>query len=217
MACRKSGGIATLEAWRQGGQIAGHKVNVPKVRSSKAGGEFFWQEVDETERLPVEPDALFSLRFTDRPEGNQITHFCYEADRGSMVMTDMLKKFRAYYHLIKKQQKHREAFGVHPIRAVLVETTDEARGKKLMELVNHPLVCGPDKRSGLFWFTISELFMGAGTEPTQHALPSPKSQPYLDHPDIVLQPIWALPDRTRHALSDAENSSAPYGCNRRAN
>ena len=56
-------------------------------------------------------------------------HFCYEADRGNMVMTDMLKKFRGYYHFIKKQQKHREAFGVHPIRAILVETTEEARGE----------------------------------------------------------------------------------------
>src|SRR5947208_4308296 len=47
MACRKSG-TASLEAWCQGGLIAGRKVDVPKVRSSKVGGEFFWQEVDET-------------------------------------------------------------------------------------------------------------------------------------------------------------------------
>src|ERR1019366_8444333 len=64
MACRKSGGIVALETWCQGGQIAGHKAEVPKVRSSRHGGELFWQEVDETERVPVEPDALFTLRFT---------------------------------------------------------------------------------------------------------------------------------------------------------
>jgi hypothetical protein len=79
-------------------------------------------------------------------------HFCYEADRGTMVTTDMLKKVRAYYHFIKKEQKHKEAFGVHPIRAVLIETTDENRGNKLMELVSHPLVAGPQKRAGRFWF-----------------------------------------------------------------
>ena len=134
MACKRSSGTVALEAWCQGGQIAGHKADVPKIRSSRQGGQLLWQEVAETERLPVEPDALFTLRFTDRPEGRQLAHFCYEADRGSMVMTDMLRKFRSYYYFIKKQQKHREAFGVHPIRAVLVETTDEARGKKLMEL-----------------------------------------------------------------------------------
>ncbi len=66
MACKRSGGGVKLEAWRQGGQVAGHKVEVPKVRSSKVGSEFFWQEVDETERVPVEPDALFTLRITNR-------------------------------------------------------------------------------------------------------------------------------------------------------
>jgi hypothetical protein len=198
MACKRSGGAVTLEAWCQGGQIAGHKVDVPKIRSSKVGGEFFWQEVEETERVPVEPDALFTLRFSDRAEGHQLTHFCYEADRGSMVMTDMLKKFRGYYYFIKKQQKHREAFGVHPIRAVLVETTDEARGKKLMELVGHPLVAGPAKRAGLFWFSISPLF----TDPTADS-PIPR---YLDKPEAVLEPIWALPDHSLHALGDVKNA-----------
>ena len=202
MACKRSGGAVSLEAWCQGGQVAGHKADVPKVRSSKVGGEFFWQEVDENERLPVEPDALFTLRFADRAEGHHLTHYCYEADRGSMVMTDMLKKFRGYYHFIKKQQEHREAFGVHPIRAVLVETTDEARGKKLMDLVGHPLVAGPGKRAGLFWFSISPLF----TDPTVDS-PVPR---YLDQPEAILEPIWALPDHSLHALGDTENAhSAP--------
>ena len=198
MACRKSGGVASLEAWSQGGQLAGHKADVPKVKASKQGGQLFWQEVDQTERVPVEPDALFSLRYANRPAGDQLVHFCYEADRGSMVMTDMLKKFRGYYHFIKKQQKNREAFGVHPVRAVLVETTDEARGKKLMELVGHPLVAGPGKRAGLFWFSISPLFTD---------LEEGSSIPhYLNQPEVIFRPIWALPDRSLRALSDKENS-----------
>jgi hypothetical protein len=113
MACKRSGGTVALEAWCQGGQIAGHKVDVPKVRSSKVGGEFFWQEVDETERVPVEPDALVTLRFNDRSQDRQLAHFLYEADRGTMVLTDMLRKFRGYHHFIKKQQRHKEAFGIH--------------------------------------------------------------------------------------------------------
>ena len=202
MACRTSGGAVELEAWFQGGQIAGHKVDVPKIRSTKVGGEFFWQEVDETDRLPVEPDAVFTLRFTDRPVGDQLAHFCYEADRGSMVGTDMLKKFRAYYHFIKKQQKHREAFGVHPIRAVLVETTDEARGRKLMELVGHPLVAGPGKRAGLFWFSISPLF----SDPAEGST-IPR---YLDAPGVAFEPSGLSPTNSLHALGDAENAhSAP--------
>jgi len=198
MASRKSGGTVLLESWCQGGQMAGRKVAVPKIKSARQGGEHFWQEVEETERLPVEPDAMFTLRMTERPAESQLAHFFYEADRGTMVMTDMLKKLRGYYHLIKKQQKHQEAFGVHPIRAVLVETTDEARAKRLMELVNHPLVCGPARRAGLFWFTITPQF----TDPTESS-PLPC---YLDGPEIILKSVWALPDHTVHGLTDAANS-----------
>src|SRR5579872_735184 len=90
-----------------------------------------------SERLPVEPDAMFTLRLTDRRPESQQAHFFYEADRGCMVMTDMLKKFRSYYQFIKEHQRHKEEFGIHPVRAVLVETTDEARGKRLMDLATH--------------------------------------------------------------------------------
>jgi hypothetical protein len=115
-------------------------------------------------------------------------------------MADMLKKFRAYYHFIKRQQKHKEAFGVHPIRAVLVETTDEARARKLMELCEHPVVVGASKRCALFWFSIAILF-------TDHGEASVIAR-YLDEPTAVTHPIWALPDLTMHALSDRENSNA---------
>ena len=197
-ACRNSARQVCLEAWCQGGQLAGRKVEVPKVKSSRGGTSYFWEEAAESERLPVEPDGMFTLRLMDRPAGGQLVHFFYEADRGTMIMTDMLKELRGYYHLIKKQQKHKEAFGIHPIRAVLVETTNEARAKRLMELVNHPLVCGPAKRAGLFWFPITPQFIDAAA-----GSPLPG---HLEHPAIILDPIWAMPDRTMHALSDAENS-----------
>src|SRR5689334_12996094 len=89
MACRTSEGATQLEAWCQGGQLAGHKVDAPKIRSSKRGGELFWEEADDMERLPVEPDGLFTLRFRGRTAGNDLAHFFYEADRGSMVIGDM--------------------------------------------------------------------------------------------------------------------------------
>lgn len=98
-------------------------------------------------------------------------------------------------------ERHTEAFGIHPVRAVLVETTDEARGKRLMELVNHPLGAGSAKRAGLFWFTISPLFK----DPADGS-----SVPrYLNQPELVLDPIWALPDQSMHTLCDAENATAP--------
>jgi hypothetical protein len=61
-------------------------------------------------------------------------------------------------------------------------------------------VAGPGKRAGLFWFSISPLFtdLAAGT-----SIPH-----YLNQPEVIFQPIWALPDRSLRALSDKENSSA---------
>ena len=202
MACRKSGGKVALQAWCQGAQLAGRKVEVPQLKSSREGNQYFWEESGETERLPVEPDAMFTLRFPTRPQEAQLAHFFYEADRGTMNTTDMLKKFRAYFHFIKKQQRHKDAFGVHPIRAVLIETKDEPRGKRLMQLVHHPLVCGPNKKSGLFWLTISTMLADAATTAqADRTLPR-----YLEHPEVIFDPIWALPDHTMHALGDAENS-----------
>lgn len=204
LACRKSGGAITLAAWAQGSQLAGRKVEVPLVKSRRNGNEYFWEEADKTERLPVEPDAMFTLQFASRTGPPTFSHFFYEADRGTMTTTDMLKKLRAYHHFIKRQQKHKQEFGVHPIRAVLVETTDEPRARRLMQLVHHPLVSGPEKRAGLFWFTISPMFTAESNGKGGRPLPR-----YLEQPTAVFEAIWALPDGTLHALADAENSAAP--------
>ncbi|HLK63282.1 MAG TPA: replication-relaxation family protein [Bryobacteraceae bacterium] len=202
-ACKRPNSGAELVTFRQGSSVGGHKVDVPRVISSRRGNDYLWQETGEVVRLPVEPDALFTLRFGNRLAGEQCAHFVYEADRGTMVATDMLRKFRAYYHFIKRQQRHKTAFGVHPVRAVLIETTDEARAKRLMELVHHPLVAGPNNRAGLFWLTISPLF----TDFPEHANgSSPGSKRYLSEPEAVFERIWALPDRTMLALADMENS-----------
>ena len=141
MAAWSFGGKVELVSWRQGSELRGHKVDVPEIRSRRVEGsnEYVWEEHDfKTTRLPVEPDALFTLRFA----GGRLAHFCYEADRGTMPPADMLKKLRAYHPFIKRQQKHKAAFGVHPIRAVLIETTDEPRARKLMELVEDAAVLG---------------------------------------------------------------------------
>lgn len=121
-------------------------------------------------------------------------------------MADMLKKLRAYYHFVKRQQKHKDAFGVHPVRAVLIETMDEPRARSLMELAQHYGVIGQGQRASLFWFAISPLFQrrdwqGLNTNPPPL---------YLEEPQTVLQPLWATPDAELHALSDLENPSTRF-------
>lgn len=198
-ACWQSNGEVELPMFRHGADLEGHKVEVPEVHSRRTPGsnEYLWQESDETRLLPLEPDAIFTLRFPKRATSEQEFHFAYEADRGTMPLADMLRKFRAYYFFIKKHKRHQEAFGIHPIRAVLVEAPDDKRALKLMDLAGHPLVSGQSKRSGLFWFTISPLF----TEPAGTGLPT-----YLERPSVILERQWALPDFTKLALGDAENS-----------
>jgi hypothetical protein len=187
-----------LAPWHHGAELRGHKAEVPEMISSRVAGsnEYVWREHDNrTQKLPVEPDAVFSLQFQD----GRRAHFCYEADRGTMPMADMMKKLRAYFHFIKRQAKHKEAFGVHPIRAVLIETTDEPRARKLMELAQHPAVIGGGKRSSLFWFAISPLFTASDVQGRVIA-------PYLTRPELVLDRLWATPDTVRHSITDAENS-----------
>jgi hypothetical protein len=177
------------------------KSNFQKVRSTRQASEYVWEESAVTERLPVEPDAMFSLRIQGREQESRFAHFFDEAGRGTMTSTDMLKKLRAYFHFIKRQHRHKESFGIHPVRAVLIETSDEARALRLMQLVNHPIECGAAKRAGLFWFTLSSLFAETETEnPTHRTL-----RRYLGRPETALEPIWALPDLTMHILTDTEN------------
>ena len=74
-----------------------------------------------------------------------------------------------------------------------------------MELTQHPAVVGASKRSGLFWFTISPLF----AEPLASKFANRSVPSYLDKPEMVLNPIWALPDKSLHSLGDEENSARP--------
>ncbi len=205
MACRNSGGEIELHRWSQGSELTGHKVELPKVSAVRKEGSnsYIWVQHDEKILLPVEPDALFTLRFPSRPPEQHLFHFLYEADRGTMVTSDMLKKMRAYWHFIKKQHKHKEAFDIHPVRAVLFETTDELRGGKLMDMVNHPLVAGVNKTVGLFWFTISPLFTGRPEDDTEVRA----TARYLERPEIIFSnEVWATPDFAKHGLRDSENA-----------
>lgn len=193
--------------------VPAYRITAPQVAAKRLdNGRFDWAETEKEEKLPVKPDAIFSLR---RQDGGEL-HFAYEADRGTMPVGDMLKKLRGYSFLIKRYKKHAEAFGVHPVRAVLIEAPNESRCLKLMELACHPLVAGQSRRSGLFWFVPSFVFTqvpdGAPASPADKAIAR-----YLAEPGAIFSPEWALPealDKTgavasvsKHSLLDGENLS----------
>ena len=80
---------------------------------------------------------LLTLCFSDRPEEHHVAHFLLRRAPASIVTTEMPQEDSQLLqpHNLIEQQEHRGTFGVHPIRAFLGETTSEARGKRLTELV----------------------------------------------------------------------------------
>ncbi len=208
MACWSSDGRVELSLFRP--DLPVYRITAPKIAAKRQeDGRYEWAEVDGEESLPIKPDAIFSLqvRRSHSPAPSteaQSLHFAYEADRGTMPLGDMLKKLRAYHYLIKRYKRHQAAFGLHPIRAVLIEAPDEKRVLKLMEVATHPLVSGPGRRTGLFWFVPSFLFTTAeGSAPP----------PYLSQPELIFDPHFGLPERgadgqmqvSKHSLLDGEN------------
>jgi hypothetical protein len=184
LGCRKFAGKLELEQWRQGPELW-QRVDVPGIKQDRQSGT--WEEMEETESLPHRPDAFFTLRFLGKPEGQQCSHFFYEADRGTENTTRFRMKLRAHYHFVVKQNRHRNAepYNVHAIRAVLTESTSANWAQNLREAAKHPIVSA--RPSPLFWFTTSEIL----TKPVPAA---GKTLPlYLQEPECVFKRIWASP------------------------
>ena len=211
-----SEGQIELEGWRTAEQFQDCKVRVPEMKPHREKGDkdYIWRELEKTNPFSLAPNAVFTLRFPHRPEGRQVFHFCYEADPGLRPLSEVLQRLRAYYHLIERQRAHAEMFGVDPIDAVLVETNGEQRARRLMEMVESTALSGSGEKATIFQFTISPLFtvvVDAGSDQKLSAC--------LVRPEMILEPLWAAPDFTMHALggywqedvstSEATASSGP--------
>ena len=199
LACRESGGQVELVDWRQGPALR-YTITAPKMHYNPDTHE--WSETSESERLPVRPDAFFTLRFRDRAVGDQDLHFCYEADRQTTSGPTFARKLRAYHQFIlrQKSEQHIERhFGVNRIRAVMTETLDSRWGEHLRFTAASTFIA--PKPSVIFWFTTSTLFTkpAVTTEGNQtHQLPR-----HLADPAVVFGRIWATPvDDTLYSFFD---------------
>ncbi len=183
MACRKTKGVVQLLGFYQGTDLW-NSVEASKVFLD-ANGHLL--EKDENERLPHRPDAFFALHYPDADAEDKTHYYFYEADRKTMNVPKMNRKFRSYFHYVVKQKLHREHYGINRIRAVLIESIDSSWADHLRTNARHPVVSG-SKPSPLFWFTTSELF--------EAKVPgSKKEQPlYLETPEVVFRSIWATPE-----------------------
>jgi hypothetical protein len=138
-----SKGRVGLDVWQQGNKTW---ATVPAKRDSAA--------------LPHRPDAYFMLNFPIAPDGQQHSHFFYEADRNTTSRTRFKLKLVAYVQFFL-QGLYAEKYGARKVRAVLTETTSGARMKLLKEtaaeLAEREPLAAP-----LFWFTTSGLVREKG-------------------------------------------------------
>lgn len=75
-------------------------------------------------KLPVGPDAFFTLEDSRWPVGNNRRHFFLEADRSSATHTRFRDKIRAYFHY-RNQKLHEQKHGIKFFRVVTVAETDK--------------------------------------------------------------------------------------------
>jgi len=105
--------------------------------------------------LPVEPDALLLTLFGPRRR-IQLRAFFYEADRGSMNSTDMLKKLEPDQSFRQRQQRHKESFAFTRSALCSLRQPREPR-QTAYAACESPLVCGNGKRADVLvhichWF-----------------------------------------------------------------
>lgn len=100
----------------------------------------------DTERVTLVPDAVFVLR-----QGGHDAAFAVEIDMGTVRVTSMAERYRAY-HCWWKAGGPSKRFAPIPFR-VLTLTTTEAHLAALKRVATRAPVSGR-KGSGLFWFAL---------------------------------------------------------------
>ena len=133
LACKNS--PTTLHKWKEGKQLYDSVI----IRNG-----------NKEEKLPVRPDAFFSLEH-NTPESGRLTYFfLLEVDRGTTIHATWQKKIRAYWEYYK-QSLLMEKYNV-PTRAfrVVTITKTEERAKNLCKASKKVL---PEKSGNFYYFT----------------------------------------------------------------
>lgn len=138
-----------LVAWKEGSELHDSVVAVDKMGSS---------------RLPVRPDAFFTLYDRRRHEGANRANFALEADRSTTTQVRFQEKLRAYWAYIE-QGRHEKKFGVKGFR-VLTVTLTEARAKNLTTMAASVL---PERGRKYFLFVPQSSF-SATSDPVSDRL-----------------------------------------------
>jgi hypothetical protein len=108
---------------------------------------------DGAHKLPIRPDAFFTLEDSRRPTGTNRAHFFLEADRSTATQTRFQNKIRAYWHYLG-QGLHAKKFGIKSFRVITVTITHE-RAANLCTLAASML---PERARKYFLFTSLKNF-----------------------------------------------------------
>jgi len=104
-------------------------------------------------RLPVRPDAFFTIEDTRRGEGGNRFHFFLEIDRSTMPHASFKEKIHAYWQY-REQGLHAKKWGIKSFR-VLTVTLTGARARNLRDLAATILPEGARKH---FLFTAADNY-----------------------------------------------------------
>jgi hypothetical protein len=154
----KTGPIRLVQ-WKEGRELFDSVL----VRDSGGG-----------KKLPVRPDAFFTMEDDRRDEGMNRFSFVLEVDRSTMPHKNFSEKILAYWHY-REQGLHAKKWGIKGFR-VLTVTLTEARARNLCDLAAAIL---PERARKHFLFTSAENYA-------------------LDGPGPILGAIWSSARDDRH-------------------
>jgi len=141
--------------------------------------EVFIQEYSGNRRLPIRPDAFFTLEDSRRPAGANRAHFFLEADRSTATQTRFGEKILAYWHYLQ-QGLHDKKYRIKNFRVLTITITD-SRAENLSVLASSFL---PESARKYYLFTTLRNFS-------------------LEHPHPILGEIYRSPrsgGETRYPL-----------------
>jgi hypothetical protein len=116
-------------------------------------------ESGKKRRLPVRPDAFFTLEDTRRPTGKNQFHFFLEADRSTTTHERFQRKITAYWQYFQNGG-HTEKLGIKTFRVVTVTLTKE-RAANLCQATAEMI---PKPARKFYLFTSLERFFPANAE-----------------------------------------------------
>jgi hypothetical protein len=115
-------------------------------------------------KLAVEPDKIFGLRFTDKPENQSKVFFFLEADRGIMPIkrkslkhqTSFYKKMIAYFET-HKEKVYKNLFNINNFRVLTITTSQ----KRIDEMIKQNKNITNNTRLGIFLFADTKALKSA--------------------------------------------------------